>query len=179
MIIQFDKLLKINHSPPEKLKSWLNHNSSLTEKLKTLSGEAELQVLKQSWTLPNWWDKFTLGLAALPVIHRDILMHSCKIPCWFARTIIPNDSYQANRSFFDRLEQESLGSIVFNEPNIKRIVLHHYAIDEFCLEYYWLPVALQQSTIPFWTRFSIFSFPDGTCFCLVEILLPGLMSVVK
>jgi chorismate--pyruvate lyase len=179
MIIQIDKLLKINDYPPDGLISWLSHNSSLTEKLKALSGEAELQVLKQSWTLPNWWDKFTLGLAVVPVIHRDILMFSGQIPCWFARTIIPNDCYQANRSFFDRLEHESLGSIVFNEPNIERIFLHHYAIDELCLEYHWLPVALQQSKAQFWSRFSIFSFPDGTCFCLVEILLPGLMSVVK
>ncbi|MBA2711051.1 MAG: chorismate lyase [Tatlockia sp.] len=177
MIKPIDRLLHLNHSPPEAIKSWLFHNSSLTEKLKTESGEAKLQVLSQNWIRPNWWEKFTFEIAVESVIHRDILMFSQNLPCWFGRTIIPHDTFQANRFFFDRLSNESIGLIIFNEPKIKRDLLHAYSIDKGFLEYQWLPESLKNGNEQFWLRLSVFSLPDEHCFYLVEILLPGLMRV--
>lgn len=183
MRIQIDKLLQIPNSPTESQNFWLNYGLSLTEELKSQSGEAELEVLSQTWTQPNWWDKFTLGLSDAPLIHRDILMFSQQIPCWFARTIIPEDTYNKNRAIFDRLAEESLGCIVFNEPTIKRELIHNYAINDRCLEYHWLPEQLKKSftnqKIILDLRLSIFKIAEKTSCCLVEILLPGLLKVVK
>jgi len=178
MFIQIDKLLAISNSPTEALKIWLYYGLSLTEKLKSQSGEAELEVLNQNWSQPNWWDKYTLGLSE-PLIHRDILMFSRQIPCWFARTIIPSETFNTNRAIFDRLAEESLGSIVFNEPSIRRELMHNYAINDRCLEYHWLPESLKNIKTVLDVRLSIYTIAEKASFCLVEILLPGLMKVIK
>ncbi len=182
MINAIEKLLSFANSPPDNLIPWLLHDSSLTEKLKAASGDANLQVLGQTWCRPNWWDKFTFSLTVESVIHRDIIMYSQKTPCWFARTIIPKDSFEANRFFFDRLNNESLGFIVFNEPTITRILLYPYMINNSCLEYHWLPDKLSgenQIDKQLWLRLSVFSLPNRSFFYLVEILLPGLVGVLK
>lgn len=177
MPIQIENLFKVMHPAPKNLQAWLNHRASLTEKLKRESGEAELQVLNQAWSKPNWWDKFTLGLGVAPVIHRDVLMFSQQLPTWFARTIIPQYCYEVNKQLFDRLREESLGAIVFNAPTIEREFLLHYAINEACLEYQWLPAALKDCKEPLWLRLSIFTIAKESKFYLVEILLPGLLAL--
>jgi chorismate lyase len=175
MLIRSDRLLKIGSNPHPALLPWLSHQSSLTDKLKIDSGDAQLEVLSQQWISPSWWDKFTLGLSCDAVMHRDIRMFSRQTACWYARTIIPNATYHANHSFFDRLKHESLGVIVFNEPRIKRNVLLNYVINDQCLEYYWLS-ALSNQNDQFWVRFSVFTIADTSSFYLVEILLPGLWA---
>jgi chorismate lyase len=177
MIIQIANLFHVKLCPPKNLSVWLSHRASLTEKLKRESGEAELQVLNQTWNQPNWWDKFTLELGITPVLHRDVLMFSHQLPVWFARTIIPLYCYEANKQIFNRLRNESLGGIVFNEPTFERVHLLNYAIDENCLEYQWLPDALKASKQPLWLRLSTFTNVGELKFYLVEILLPGLLQV--
>lgn len=184
MRIPIDKLLQISNSPTESLKFWLHYGLSLTEELKSQSGEAKLEIISQNWSQPTWWDKFTLGLSDAPsLIHRDILMFSRQIPCWFARTVIPEDTYNANRVIFDRLAEESLGCIVFKEPTIRRELMHNYAINDRCLEYHWLPDPLKKSfanqKIVLDVRLSVFTIAEKTSFFLAEILLPGLLKVVK
>jgi chorismate--pyruvate lyase len=178
MLIQSNNLLKISANPPAALLPWLSHRSSLTDKLNLDSGDARLEVHSQQWTPPSWWDRFTLGLSCDAVMHRDILMFTRQTSCWYARTIIPNFTYQTNQTIFDRLKHESLGAIIFNEPSIKRNVLLNYAINEQCLEYYWLS-SLRDKPDQLWVRLSVFTIADISSFYLVEILLPGLMMAIN
>ena len=120
-----------------------------------------------------------LGLSIDAVMHREIVMYSRQIPCWYARTIIPIRTYQENGTFFDRLKHESLGNLIFNEPRVERSVMLNYAIDDRCLEYYWIPDCLVTKGHKYWLRLSVFTFADSSPFCLVEILLPGLLTVLK
>ncbi len=179
MLIQTSHLLNTHHNPPTDLIPWLNHQASLTDKLKLLSGEAELEVLSQHWTKPSWWDKFTLGLTEQTVLHRDIIMLSRQTPCWFARTVIPQSTYQANQHFFDRLAHESLGVIIFNEPSIQRAQLVSYEIDEKCIEYHWLPHCILSKKGQMWGRLSIFTITEVCEFYLIEIFLPGFMRILS
>jgi chorismate lyase len=171
----FNVLVK-SRNPPASLLSWLTYQSSLTDKLKTIAGDAQLKVVNQQWVLPSWWDKFMLGLSGMEVMQRNIMMVAWQIPCWYARTIIPNATYQAYRLFFDRLKHESLGDLIYNEPKIKRNSIN-YEINSHCLEYHWLPTSLQAKNGQFWVRLSVFTIADSSPFYLVEILLPGLMRV--
>jgi chorismate--pyruvate lyase len=176
--MSFEQRLSLTTSlPPPNLKSWLNHEASLTDKLRAQSGEARVSVLEQTWTLPNWWDKFTLNLADSLLIHRDVLMYSQENPCWFARTIIPSSTYQLHETFFKRLKEESLGVLLFQEPAIKRNLLLPYAINKQNLEYYWLPKRFREEQAEFWARLSVFTIADSAKLYLVEIFLPGLMRV--
>jgi chorismate--pyruvate lyase len=179
MFIKTTQLLQSDSPPPNELIPWLCHQHSLTDKLRTESGHAQLEVLGQHWTLPSWWDKFTLGLPIEAVLHRNILMFSQQTPCWFARTIVPEHSYRENRQFFNRLAQESLGVIIFNEPKIKRTQLLNYQINENCIEYHWLPSSLINKNKQVWVRLSTFTIAELSSFYLVEILLPGLLRVLK
>lgn len=179
MFIKTTQLLQSDNLPPNELIPWLCHQNSLTDKLRTQTGDAQLEVLEQHWTLPSWWDKFTLGLSTEVVMHRNILMFSQQIPCWFARTIVPEHSYRENRHFFNRLTQESLGVIIFNEPKIKRTQLLNYSINENCIEYHWLLPLLMNKNEQLWIRLSVFTIADLSSFYLVEILLPGLMRILK
>ncbi|KTD30670.1 MULTISPECIES: chorismate--pyruvate lyase family protein [Legionella] len=222
MFIDIARLLQAHNNPPNYLLTWLNHPMSLTDKLRDFSGDAELEVLKQYWTSPNWWDKQVLGIAEKSVFHRDILMFSHQIPCWYARSIIPEQTYKANDHFFNRLTHESLGSIVFSESNVARVQLVNYPITPQCIEYYWLPNFLKREekeisdsqffNVPrlggmqesatltqsrgqaggkdkercnllqkeqLWTRLSLFTAKEGLNFYLIEILLPGLLGIMK
>lgn len=178
MAISIAHLVSIERDPPKKLIPWLRHQASLTEKLKTSVGEANLVLLEQNWFLPTWWDKFTLGIIKEKVFHRKILMVAQQRPCWYAQTIVPQQCYESNTTMFDRLMQESVGAIVFGETSIKRVTLLNYGIDKQCIEYYWLPNSINSVNQPLWLRFSEFKMANSESFYLIEILLPGLLRIL-
>ncbi|HHF7343812.1 TPA: chorismate lyase [Legionella feeleii] len=179
MLIKADNLLNTLSTPPAEIECWLKHQLSLTAKLKSDAGEARLKVLKQHWVRPNWWDKFTLGLQTSLVMHRDIIMLAEQNPCWFARTIIPELSYQTTPAFFARLQYESLGDLVFSEAEVRREQMIHYAINQQSLEYYWLQPYLGSQKTELWSRLSVFTIAEKSPFYLLEVLLPGLLRSIN
>ncbi|VEG90009.1 chorismate--pyruvate lyase family protein [Legionella spiritensis] len=167
-------------NPPTELLPWLTHKESLTEKLRQLAGEAKLQVLSQKKMMAGWWERYVLNVQEEWVIQRDILMQACQISCWYARTIIPEQVFEANRHFFDRLRSESLGALVFHEPEITRNQFKYYAIDKESLEFYWPKrheAINDDETL--WVRWSEFALNRRFSFYLAEILLPGLLKVAR
>lgn len=177
--IRTNQSIEFSDKPSADLESWLYYEKSLTNKLQIEAGEARLQLLKQEWLRPNWWDKYTLNLSTQAVMHREILMSAGQQPCWYARTVIPDFSYQNNPFFFDKLQHQSLGELIFLEPEVKRITLQNYAINKQSLEYYWLPDSIKEKKELYWLRFSSFTFKENSPFYLVEILLPELLRVIK
>jgi len=159
---------------PTILLPWLIHQGPLTDKLRREAGVARLQVLRQQWHKPDWWDKYTLQLRTDTVMHREILMWSASHPCWYARTILPQASYLHDPGFFDRLNNETLGKLIFANPRVERISLTHYPINPQLIEYYWLTAAMHGDSQQLWVRKSRFVLDGGLPFFLIEILLPGL-----
>ncbi|KTC66218.1 4-hydroxybenzoate synthetase [Legionella adelaidensis] len=160
--------------PPEELLPWLTYREMLSEKLEKETGDARLQVLFQQWSYPDWWDKYVLNISE-PVLHREILMWSLSTPCWYARSIIPQDCYMATPGFFNRLENESLGDLIFNNPEIKRQYLMHYPVTEELIEYHWLQPSWHENIKELWARKSCFIYKKKFKFYLIEIFLPGLL----
>jgi chorismate--pyruvate lyase len=167
-------VLPIKNQTPEALLPWLTHQDSLTELLKSKAGDARLALLRQAWDAPNWWDKQTFVLDDSPLIHREILMWAHKDPCWYARTIIPQATYQLEPAFFDRLQSEPLGALIFNEDKIKRIALTPYPISKETIEYHWVTPHITPLGEYLWARQSLFTFCEEGFFCLIEIFLPAL-----
>ncbi len=184
-------LLPLPCEAPALLLPWLTHQNSLTERLQEKAGKTRLEVLGQCWELPDWWDKQVLQIIDETVLHREILMWASKKPCWYARTIIPKTTYDASKTIFDRLKNESLGALIFNDDRIKRVSLSHYPIDEQTIEYHWLTDIMHSKTKPLWVRISTFivtaalptppSTPEDNTypFCLLEIMLPGIMRYLN
>lgn len=175
MLIQIDPSLENPTKFSKALYPWLIHQHSLTEKLKTESGEAKLTLLSQAWTKPNWWERYVLGLNE-EVMHREIIMSSRQHPCWYARTIIPQSSYNHAPTFWESLGDQPLGNLIFNNPKIERTQILNYQIDKNCLEYHWLPTFLADEAETLDLRGSVLSLDKQASFCLVEILLPGLLK---
>lgn len=173
------KLFPVNQVAPELLLPWLTHQDSLTEKLKTKAGCARLHVLKQQWVDADWWDKNALTIQDDQVLHREIIMWANDVACWYARTIIPQKTYQAAPALFDRLQTESLSELIFNEASIKRNQLMYYAMNEASVEYHWLPTDLLSHATVLWARLSTLMVNDAQPFFLLEILLPGLLRVSR
>lgn len=178
--LDIDTLFPVASTAADSLLPWLKHQESLTDRLRTKAGNVHLEVLGQYWTSPNWWDKQVLHIQDEAVLHREILMWSADEPCWYARTIIPKTTYNANSEFFERLKNESLGLLIFNQPKVKRVSFVYYPIDSNSIEYHWLKEITENDSPILWVRMSIFTIEnhDSTKdlpFCLVEIMLPGLM----
>lgn len=174
MLINPDNFLTINSSVSSRLQPWITYQTSLTEKLKKIAGDADLQLLKQVWEQADWWDKHVLKIANEQVMHREIVMCAKKKPCWYARTVIPQTTYSCDTVFFDRLENESLGKLIFEGNKVKRFMLMNYSINPSCIEYYWLTEWMHRHETELWVRLSGFTVSERFSFFLVEILLPEL-----
>jgi len=163
----------------DRLIPWLEHQGSITDKLKNLAGEAHLQRLKHTWELTDRWDQETLKLKPnLEVLHREILMWAHDKPCWFARTILPKTTYQAEEALFNRLETTPLGELIHHHPKIKRTIINPYPILPNSMEYIYLTHAFEVPITPLWGRCSTFTFTLNTKqeeFYLLEIFLPDLL----
>ena len=186
--------------PEPSLLSWLLHEQSLTEKLRNACGDAQLEVLAQRWQLPDHWDQSVLKLGSVDnsdladkpqdvglgimnyqqpldsasVMHREILRRAFDAPCWYARTILPLTTFNANATLFARLKTEPLGHLIFNGTQIQRASLQHYCISPASEEYSWLNESMHQGAEKLWVRLSEFFVNARDSFFLVEILLPGL-----
>lgn len=160
--------------PPQHLLPWLTYTGYLTEHLYAKSGHTALQIVQQIWEPSNAWDHQRLGLASQQVLHRDIVICAWERPCWFARTILPESTYQAHVNLFDRLNVEPLGNLIFHTQSIQRLSFEYYPVTSTCLEYTWLPETIDTQQQDLWVRLSTFQVEFAERFYLVEILLPDL-----
>ena len=151
-----------------------SYQDSLTELLKAKAGDTRLDLLGQRWGLADWWDQHVLQLPNKSVLHREILMWADDAPCWYARTIIPKTTYLADEAFFNRLQKESLGALIFNERRIKRIQKNFYPVNSQSIEYHWVTACIPCSSKTLWARLSVFTLNDDAPLYLIEILLPAL-----
>lgn len=179
MPIQINNSSHLTDSPPAGLLPWLVYDKSLTKKLNSLIGDARLDVLSHVWERPETWDQIKISLDCEQVMHREILMWGFDSRCWYARTILPMPTYQANTLLFDRLKNESLGELIFHSQQIERVSLIHYPISPQSMEYAWLDDRMHENASVLWTRLSEFKVNGIFPFFLVEILLPGLLRYIS
>ena len=165
--------------PSNSLLEWLNCESFLTEKLKSLTGDATLRLLSQSLVKTSDWEHMILGVDDPFVLRREILMSSNKIPCWYARTVLPNSTYTANVDLFARLKHETLGHLIFSDAQITRASIKKYSITESCTEFSWLVPFLGQLPGALWMRRSTFHIHKTWPFFLMELYLPGLIQLIE
>ena len=161
--------------PTPQLKPWLVHQHSLTDRLKAVAHDVRLDVLRHEWSALDAWDQQTLCINLNQhALHREILMWASTDICWYARTIVPLATYQAEVPLFSRLRTQSLGELIWSNPNIERVLLKPYPLQEDTLEYHFLTDEMHQRETPLWARLSTFSVRKTYPFYLLEIFLPGL-----
>lgn len=167
-------IVPIISEQPIPLSHWIHHQGPLTDKLQASVGTTALKVLSQQWQSASYWEKQVLLLKNQQVFQREILMTSQDKVYWYAKTIIPQSCYQLDTKFFQRLENESIRTLIFDTKEVHKANRIVYPIDDTCLEFYWLKHYLPESSGIFWVRFSELVFLNTSSFYLVEILLPEL-----
>ena len=176
-----------HHAAPEKLLPWLTRDTSLTDHLFALTGEASLQLVSHLWLRSDWWDQYVLSIKQQTLLRREIVMISQKTPCWYARTIAEESTYQAYPEFFARLEHGSLNTLLFKEQLAVRESKVIYSVTKDNLEFYWIKQALSHLHYPatilpldceLWGRRSRFLIDGQAPFYLIEFFLPGLLDLI-
>lgn len=171
MSLDFSNEITVN-GVPEELKPWIFANTSLTKKLRELMVRVEVNVLSQGWFECSWWEKYALMLDGM-VFVRQITMMGNGGPCWYARSVIPDECYRCNRDFFEQLTTKSLGQILYSHPEVVRTDLNYYAVTVNAIEYYWTADALEgmlQEPL-LWVRRTRYVL-RGQAFFLFEVFLP-------
>ncbi|CAM2874656.1 chorismate lyase [Legionella worsleiensis] len=162
---------------PLTLKEWLEYEESLTAKLISSTGSAQLELLFQNWILADWWTKYVLQIHDSWVFVREIVMKNNGIEYWYARTIIPQHCYHANEAFFNRLNNESIRNLIFDEPRVQRINRYCYPVNSECIEYQWVKKYVHSVNGTLWVRLAEYSIEQSHSFYLLEILLPPLENI--
>ncbi len=160
-------------TPSPALQSWLDHPTSITDRLKAYHADVQLTCLTQTWDTPDTWEQ--IHLPEKSIFRREILMSAGQHTCWYARTIIPLETYLLEASRFSRLETEPLGNIIWHASDIKRKTMLQFSLDETTSLYQHiqnLPLKLTEQCL--WGRLSTFMIKQTLPFYLLEIFLPEL-----
>lgn len=178
MSINPDIFLKNQSEPAAYLYDWLRQSGSITEKLLTKSGDANIQVLKQKLTKTGWWDQYALNLNhGDGVFVREILMLSHNHPCWYAKTIIPHQTFQSHCELFKQLKTGSLTRLIYDNPQVKRSDLINYPVFNNTIEWHWVSKHVRINEHGLWARLSTYIIQNEHPFFLIEIFLPELSEV--
>lgn len=178
MPINTHSIFVVNAHSSEKLKEWLNYQASLTDRLRAIKGDAQLELISQHWEQADWWDKSVLQIQEECVFKRDIIMKSQGISYWYARSFIPKRCYDLDPAFFDRLKNESIKNLIFGNDKVQRINWINYPIDHHCIEFYWVKRNINIVEDLLWVRLTEFSFQRSESFYIAEIMLPELESIL-
>ncbi len=106
-----------------KIRPWLVDNASLTEKLRAHCVEFKLQCLHQRLSSCLKDEAAVLGLSPSSqsiVWEREVLLQCDGQTVVFAHTIVPLSATAADWPLFKTLGERSLGTTLFNDPQIQR-----------------------------------------------------------
>ena len=151
-----------------KVRFWLTDDGSLTGRLIDLKrGDFQVQRLYQGWQVPLPSERRLLALPSRQLaLVREVALLLAGQAVVFARSVFPIASLTGGLTHLRRLQNSSLGAILFKHPGMHRcpFELVHMAGD---CDY--LPPALHQAT-PVWGRRSRFEI-DGKGLMVSEVFL--------
>lgn len=107
-----------SESIPQPLLAWLTDAGSLTEKLKALPGDFQVQVLAETEAFADEHEYQAMGLAKQPVIIREVLLYCAEVPLVYARSIIPVPP-ENTPAELTQLGNKPLGELLFNRHDIE------------------------------------------------------------
>lgn len=177
MPINTHLIFSLKASCSKQLLEWVNYYSPITDKLHKAKGQAQLELMSQRWITTDLWSKTLLNIDDSSVFQREILMNSHDVIYWYARSIIPQKCYALDPIFFDRLKNESIKNLIFDEKQVCRINSINYPVNNQCVEFYWVKKYINQIEEILWVRIAEFSFQNKESFYLVEVMLPELGNV--
>lgn len=107
---------------PATVRPWLLDESSLTERLVRKSlGEFRVERLSQGWCKPLLSETRLLGLPpGQRALVREVVLRCFDEPWVYARSVIPAATLSGRLRRLRRLQNESLGALLFRHPRLQR-----------------------------------------------------------
>jgi chorismate--pyruvate lyase len=136
---------------------------------------ARIEVLEESWQEPFHDEKQLLGLQpSARALVREVLILSDNTIWMFARTVIPRTLLEGELAQLAHLKTKPIGSILFNDKNIKRgsflFARLHEAMDLYHSVKKYIP---EEERL---VRRSLFSFKEKSLL-LTEVFMPELTTL--
>ena len=157
-------------------KDWLLDQGSLTERLTQLSeGHFRVKLVSQSVAKPRLDESRALGLKTTQMaVIREVVLQGGQEDWVFARSVIPLSSLKGKLRHLHYLNNQSLGSKLFQDPNLKRSqfeVYHQKSINSS-------NIGKSDEKTAYWGRRSVFHLYNQPLL-VAEIFLPSFESRVS
>lgn len=151
---------------PSGQRHWLLDDGSLTQRL-ARQGRFRVQRLQQDWCEPLRSERQLLGLPDRQfALVRQVVLRVNEEPVVFARSVFPVHSLGGGLRHLRRLQNRSLGSILFGHPGMHR---SPFELARIPGDSSYLPATLRQSD-PAWGRRSRFVI-EGRGLMVSEVFL--------
>jgi chorismate--pyruvate lyase len=149
---------------------WLTDNGSLTEHLVASGrGEFAVQRLYQGWEVPRPSERRLLDLPPRQLaLVREVALMLGNEAVVFARSIFPHASLVGSLAHLRRLQNKSLGAILFKHPGMHR---YPFELALMASDSDYLPHSLRQAGLA-WGRRSRFEI-EGKKLMVSEVFLPA------
>jgi chorismate--pyruvate lyase len=153
---------------PSQIRPWLLDSGSLTQRLiKSSSDHFAVQVLKQEWQRPRLSEVQLLNMQPREMaIIREVALLCHGQPWVFARSVIPATSLHGHLRRLRKLNNSSLGALLFSAPSMHRAPFQLAKLNGFNHQ---LPQSLQQNA-DLWGRRSRFEL-SGKAIMVSELFL--------
>lgn len=162
---------ELNPSPEPWLVDWLSCETSLTEKLFKLAGDARVELLRMAWETAAPWEKKHFEISESRLLKREVLITAHQKPCWYARTFIPESCFQLEPEFFQQLNHQPLSELIYSQEKVRRQALIYYPVLEGSVERSWLDDHSAEAVDGgVWARLASFRFKNQASFFLCELL---------
>ena len=143
---------------PGSIEPWLYYKSSLTAKVRSTGSCVQVLVLNERWERAHF--------------KRDVLILCDNKPCWYARTIIPKETYVLRLNELTQLNDEPIGNILYSDPNISLKRRCIFSIKKESIAFIKHEIK-PEVTHPLWSRRSTFLVEQSPLY-LMEFFLPNL-----
>lgn len=166
---------------PANLRAWLLHPGSFMHRLRQQGAvNPRIQLLQQSWQLPEPDERQLLGLAFRTYAFvREVLIISAKEKWMYGRSVFPRRTLTGKQQQLARLKNRSLGSVIFKDRTLVRsdfeIAVLHAGIN-------WTNRILTAANIVtegLWARRSKLTLQQHKTFLLTEVFLPDIDLLCK
>lgn len=149
---------------------------SLTDRLvRATSGDFRVQILRQDWQRPQLSEAKRLGIKAGQVaLVREVLLVCHGQPWVYARSLFPLATLSGPLRHLRRLDNRSLGSLLFNDPSMKRTMFEVAALESRRIKA--LVHLIPQDIL--WGRRSLF-YVKNKPLLVTEVFLPALKARQK
>lgn len=154
--------------------AWLNHAGSFMQRLDQYGIKNPIiDVLSEGWYEPEVWECELLRLKSDDLAWvREVCIFSDTRIWLYGRSVIPHAMLR-DKQELSRLENRSLGSVLFQDANIKREDFQFIYIEPRNLWQNFLSVKEKEAS---WVRRSLFNLHDRSLL-LSEILMPDLTTL--